>query len=93
MLCFVAQCVESSHCVIGLLQVQVGDVRVSIVLTLAGEGGLAREQLIGQNANGPVVNFVVVGLLVDQLRRHGIDCPAESRPSLVDRVRGPSEVA
>ena len=39
-----------------------------------------------------MINFGIVRLLVDKLRRYVVHSATESRPSLVDGVRGPPEI-
>jgi len=43
----VAKRVKGPHRVVRLLQVQIRDVRISVVLALAREGSLACQQLVG----------------------------------------------
>ena len=88
----VAERVKGAHGVVRLLQVEVRDVRVGVVLVLAREGRLPRQKLKAEDAHGPLVDFLVVGLLVDELGRHVVHRAAESRPPLVNGVRGPAEV-
>ncbi len=93
MLRFIAQSVERLHCIISLLQVQVRYIRICVVFIFASEGSLACEKLECENSDRPMINLIIVGLLVNQFRRHIVHCPAKSRPSLVNRVRGPAKVA
>ena len=51
------------------------------------------QQLVRQNTDGPVVNFVVVWRAADELRRQVVWGPAESHTVLVDAVSCPSKVA
>ena len=53
----------------------------------------ARQQLVRQDADGPVVDLVVVGRAADELRRQVVRSPAERHTVLVDAVSCPSEVA
>lgn len=53
----------------------------------------ARQQLIGQNAHGPVVYFVIVRRLCQQLRCQVVRSTTEGHATLIDRMRGPAKVA
>ena len=61
----IRECVKWANSVITLLEVEVGDIRVGIVLAAACEGCLASEKLERENSDGPKINLGIVGLLVD----------------------------
>ena len=76
-----------------MLQVQRGDIGVGGVLILACERCVAHQQLKREDAHGPQVYFLGVGLAVDQLGGDVVNGAAEGGALLVDRVGGPAEIA
>lgn len=88
----VAQRIEWTYCVIGLLEVQISDVRIGVILILSGKWRLAGQKLKTEDSYGPLVNFLIVRLLVHEFRRNVVDCTAECRSSLVNGMCGPAKV-
>lgn len=93
MLRLVSERVEGPDGVVGLLQVQICDVRVGVVFVAACEGRLPRHELVGEDADRPEINLVIVGFLVDELGGHIVNSATESCPPLVNRVGSPAEIA
>ena len=54
----VAQRIEWTYCVIGLLEVQISDVRIGVILILSGKWRLAGQKLKTEDSYGPLVNFL-----------------------------------
>ena len=88
----VAQRVEWPHGIISLLQVQVRNIRIGVLFATACEWSLTRQEFKSEDADGPVVNLRIVGLMVDQLRSYIVDSATESCSSLIDSMCCPSKV-
>jgi len=73
-------------------EVDVDDPLVGVLVGLGLEWRFADQELVGEDAECPVVHPLVVGLTLDHLRRKIVQGPAHGGPSAAGGVHGPAKV-
>jgi hypothetical protein len=77
----------------GELQVYLFYSVIGCLVVLRLEGRIADDELVAEDAERPNVHLVVVGLVIDHLRRQIVESATEGLPPVVRSVDAPPKVS